>query len=174
MLHRRPLETEFAGYCKGYIDRIQQNNICQVLKGQETNFGELYASFTEDQWNHRYAPDKWTIKDVLLHIIDTERIFAYRAMRISRGDETPLPGFDQDIYVDNAHAKKRSSASLLEEYHLVRQSTVNFFSNMSDEDCVREGNASTLLFTPIGTAYMIAGHEDHHVAVLKERYLNKA
>lgn len=171
MLKRRPQDTEFAGYCENYISRIQQEDICQVLKDQEANFGELYHSFTDEQWVFSYAPDKWTIKDVLLHIIDTERIFAYRALRISRGDATALPGFNQDVYADNAKATKRTGASLLEEYHQVRKSTISLFSNMSDEDCIREGNASKLLFTPLGTAYMIAGHENHHFAILKERYL---
>lgn len=171
MLKRRPLNTEFEGYSETYISRIQDTDICKVLREQETDFGGVYASLTDEQWDFRYAPEKWTIKDVILHIIDTERIFAYRALRISRGDATALPGFDQDPYVDHAFAAERSSQSLLEEYHSVRQSSIHLFTNMRDEDCIREGKASNLLATPIATAYMIAGHEDHHMAILKERYL---
>jgi len=171
MLKRRPLDTEFEGFCETYISRIQNEDICQVLRDQEASYGELYHAFTDEQWAYSYAQDKWTIKDVLLHIIDTERIFAYRALRISRGDSTPLPGFDQDVYAENAHANQRTGVSIIEEYHQVRKSTISLFSNMNDEDCIRKGNASNLLFTPIGTAYMIAGHENHHMAILKEKYL---
>ena len=171
MLKRRPLNTEFEGYSETYISRIQGTDICEVLAKQHTEYGGLYAKFTDEQWNFRYAPDKWTIKDVILHIIDTERIFAYRALRIGRGDQTALPGFDQDTYADHANATTRTGSSILEEYQIVRQSTIHLFANMSDEDCIREGKASQLLMTPLGTAYMIAGHEDHHMSILKERYL---
>lgn len=173
MLKRRPLESEYEGFCKTYIDKTEGDDICQMLTHQLNDNLTLYKSLTEEQWNHKYEQGKWSIKDILLHIIDTERVFDYRAMRISRGDSTALPGFDQDVFAKHAQAESRSSKSLVNEYDAMRRSTILLFENMSDEACIRKGQASNLLFTPIGLAFMNAGHENHHIEILKERYLNQ-
>jgi len=171
MLKRRPLESEFEGFFKRYIDKVEAEDICQVLADQLESSLSLYKSLTEEQWNFRYEPGKWSIKEVLLHIIDTERVFNYRAMRFSRGDTTALPGFDQDVFAKHANATSRSAQSLIDEYKATRQATILLFENMTDEDCVRKGIASDLLLTPIALAFMNAGHEIHHMEILKERYL---
>ncbi len=171
MLNRRPLATEFEGFYETYINYIESTDICGFLSTQYNEHVSFYQSLTEDQWLHRYAEGKWSIKDVLNHIIDTERVFSYRAMRICRNDKTELPGFDQDIFVENANADQRSSESLITEYVQVRQASIALFSNMSDEACTIEGNASGYIFTPIGASYMIAGHDHHHMKILEERYV---
>lgn len=171
MLKRRPLASEFEGFYETYINNIESADICGFLSSQYATHVSFYQSLTEDQWMYRYAEGKWSIKDVLNHIIDSERVFSYRAMRISRNDKTELPGFDQDVFVEHAHADKRSSESLITEYVQVRQASIALFSNMSDEACTIVGNASGFLFTPIGVSYMIAGHDHHHMKIIEERYM---
>ncbi len=171
MLKRRPLPTEFEGFYETYVNYIESTDICDFLFTQKASHISFYQSITEEQWLHRYAEDKWSIKDVLQHIIDAERVFVYRAMRISRNDQTELMGFDQDVFVDNANADQRSSQSLLAEYEQVRNASISLFANMTDEDCIRKGKASGFLFTPIGASYMIAGHDHHHMKIIKERYM---
>lgn len=171
MLKRRPLESEFEGFFKRYIDKTEGDDICQLLSQQLKSSLSLYESLTEEQWKFKYEPGKWSIKEVLLHIIDTERVFDYRAMRFSRGDTTSLPGFDQEIFAQHANAESRTAKSLMDEYKVLRQSTILLFENMTDEDCVRKGMASDLMLTPIALAFMNAGHEIHHMEILKERYL---
>ena len=171
MVKRRPTSDEFEGFYETYINYIESTEICDFLTKQNASHISFYQTLTEEQWLHRYAEDKWSIKDVLQHIIDAERVFMYRAMRVSRNDQTELAGFDQDVFVNNANADQRSSDSLLSEYKYVRHASISLFSNMSAEDCVRRGKASGFLFTPIGGAYMIAGHDHHHMKIIKERYL---
>jgi len=161
MIKRRPLDSEFEGFFKRYIDKINEEDICHKLEVQLNEYITFYGSLTEEQWNYRYEPGKWSIKDVLLHIIDTERVF----------DTTALPGFDQNEFAKNANASSRSSRSLIEEYNIVRQSTLLLFQNMADENCIKIGTASDLLITPIALSYMIAGHDKHHMDILKERYI---
>jgi hypothetical protein len=171
MLKRRPLASEFEGFYETYINYIDSIDICGFLSNQYNEHVSFYQELTEEQWMYRYAEGKWSIKDVLNHIIDTERVFSYRAMRISRNDMTELPGFDQDVFVENAGADERSSESLITEYVQVRQASIALFSNMSDEACAILGKASGFIFTPIGGSYMIAGHDHHHMKILQERYV---
>ena len=120
---------------------------------------------------HRYAPGKWTIKEVLIHICDTERIFAYRALRIGRGDITPLPGFEQDDYVPVSQANSRSIKNILAEYESVRKATLTLFNSMPRQAFTHIGTCNNSPVSLRALAYMIAGHEMHHVAIIKERYL---
>jgi len=117
-----------------------------------------------------YATDKWTIKDILQHIIDTERIFTYRALRIARADKTPLPGFDENLFAANAHTNDRKLDDLLDEFVCVRSSTIHLFSSFRDEDMLRELHVNTSDISVVALGYTIVGHVIHHMGVIKERY----
>ncbi|NNL82280.1 MAG: DinB family protein, partial [Winogradskyella sp.] len=113
----------------------------------------------------------WTIKDILLHLIDTERVFSYRALRIARGDSTPLPGFDQDLYVENALARNRTMTSLIEEYKSLRQSTLTLFKTFTPEMLISTGTASDSAISVRAIGYILSGHENHHKIIIEDRYL---
>ena len=119
----------------------------------------------------RYAENKWTIKEILVHIMDDERIFMYRALRIARNDKTPLPGFEQDDYVPYSRANERSLANIFREYKTVRNATLSLFNSLSKEDLMRVGTANNHHVNVRALAYHIAGHELHHLNIIKERYL---
>lgn len=171
MLKRRPTEDEFAPYYGGYISKTEGTDILKNLKNEKSNTVEFLKSLPAEKWGYAYEEGKWTIKQLLLHIIDSERVFAYRALRIARGDSTPMPGFDQDPYVKNSEATNRSADSLIREYAATREATISFFENLTDEMTLRKGTASGVVFTPHATAFIIAGHENHHMQIVKERYL---
>lgn len=124
-----------------------------------------------EKQNYRYAEGKWTPKDILLHLVDAERIFAYRALRIARNDKTALPGFEENDYVIEAKAEERSMSSLLEEYSEVRKATISLFLNFGEEVLKRLGEASNCSVSVRAIGYIILGHEKHHVDVIFERYL---
>jgi len=169
-VHRRPAEHESLPYSRTYISKVEGYDFLSVLnKSLAKNLAKL-QTLSAEQWNHKYAPDKWTIKEVLIHILDTERIFAYRALRISRNDKTPLQGFEQNDYVPFYEANDRSIDSLLEEYELLRRSTISLFKNMSNEMLDRLGTASGGPCSVLALGFMIAGHEIHHWEILKDRY----
>jgi DinB superfamily len=117
-----------------------------------------------------YSPGKWTIADIMQHIIDTERIFAYRALRIARNDQTPLPGFDENVYADQAHANDRNLDDLIDEFITVRRSTIQLFNSFKTDDMLRQGIASGNPISVVGLGYTIVGHVVHHMEVIKERY----
>ena len=168
--HRRPQAHESMEYSKTYIRKVEGFDFIDTLsKSLAKNLAKLQI-LTTAQWNHQYAPDKWTVKEVLIHILDTERIFAYRALRISRNDQLPMQGFEQNDYVKYYEVDKRNAASLLEEYELLRRSTISLFRNMSTEMLDRIGTASGGPFSALALGFMIAGHEIHHWDILEERY----
>ncbi len=167
---KRPLENEMAGYFTRYAMKVPETNALQVLKDLKYNSLHLMVSLSLEDWDFAYAPGKWTVKEVWLHLMDTERIFAYRSLRIGRGDETPLPGFDQDIYVIGSDAKKRTVASIMEEYEAVRNSTISLFENLPEEALDRMGTASSHPISCRAFAFIIPGHERHHIIGLKENY----
>lgn len=171
MLKRRPKENEFAPYYGGYIAKTEGEDVIQLLKDYKESTTAFLQSLPLEKWDYAYAEGKWTIKEVILHIIDTERVFAYRSMRIARGDKTALPGFDQDLYVAGSNAAERSAGSLIAEYMATREATIFFFENLTDEASIEKGTASGVVFTPHGTAFITAGHENHHIQIIKERYL---
>ena len=172
-LHRKPQDHESLDYSKTYIRKVPGYDFLSVLQQSlAKNLAKLHT-LSEEQWNAKYADDKWTVKEVLIHIMDTERIFAYRALRIGRGDEKPLQGFDQNDYVPNSEAAQRSISSLLEEYELLRRSTIALFKNMSTEMLDRMGTASGGPFSALALGFMIAGHEIHHWEIFEERYWNE-
>ena len=149
---------------------VAGNDIVAVLEAQRLQMAQLFAARSERDGNFRYGPDKWTVKEVLGHITDSERIFAYRALRIARGDATPLSGFEQDDYVRAGGFGERSLADLAEEFGLVRSATVSLFRPLGEEAWLRRGVANKNEVTVRALAYIIAGHELHHREILNERY----
>lgn len=168
---QRPAVGEYAPFYAGYIDGVPEGDIVEILERQGQELAALLRSVSGDRGGYRYAPDKWTVKEVVGHIIDAERIFSYRALRIARGDATPLPSFDQDGYVQRGGFGRRTVADLAAEFAAVRAATVALFSAMTDEESRRVGTASNASVTARGLAYITAGHERHHARILRERYL---
>ena len=168
---RRPEGIEFHPYYNTYISKVESENFFEELKKSCQLTCQLLPSLTHDQWNYRYAPGKWSIKEVLLHIIDTERIFAYRALRIARNDMTPIEGFEQDEYIPFLEADHRTPSSIIDEYRAVRKSTLELFRNFTEDMLSRVGTASERPFTPLAIGFIIAGHEIHHLNIITDRYL---
>ena len=170
---QRPTADEYdAGYYSGYVSQTSEGeDVIRVLDDQPSQLRTLFEGLPEEKGAYAYADGKWTIKELLSHIIDGERIFAYRVLRIARGDETPIEGFDQDIYIENSNANNRSFAELLEEFDLARRSNMLMLRNLRDEDGARMGTASDKPISARTIPYIMAGHVTHHVKILKERYL---
>ena len=168
---RRPKEEVCDSYYTTYIDQVKDLDFMAVLQRAKIETPALLAGLNADQWRLRYQHDKWTVKEVLLHVIDTERIFAYRALRIARDDQTPMAGFDQNDYVPFSDAGQRTPTSIIEEYQSVRNATLSLFRHFNEEMYLRLGTASGKPFTPLSIGFIIAGHEIHHLRILKEKYL---
>jgi len=167
----RPETSEYAPYYERYISLVADSDIVGVLGAQPTRLQDMLTALPEDKGEFRYSEGKWSIKELLGHIIDGERIFAYRAYRISRGDETPIEGFEQDGYIEHAHSNDRSFADILEEISLLRRANLIFIKNLSDEGWLRIGTASDASVSTRALVYIMAGHVEHHLAILKDRYL---
>jgi hypothetical protein len=167
----RPAATEHAPYYSTYIDRIESGDIVDVLKTQSEELLAPLGSISEDKSLYRYAPDKWSIREVLNHVSDSERVFMSRALWFARGFQTPLPDYDQNVCVPAARADEVSWSSHLDEFRAVRQATIAFFRNLPEDAWMRTGTASGNRFTVRALAYVVAGHVAHHIAILQERYL---
>jgi uncharacterized damage-inducible protein DinB len=163
--------NEYAEYYSQYIKQSGNANLLNVLKESAQALNSLFETISDEKMNYKYADDKWTIKDILLHIIDAERVFAYRALRFARADKTNLPGFEHNDYVGVANANGRSKASLLNEYNAQRESTIQLFSNFTDEMLMQIGVASGNPMSVRALGFVTAGHETHHCNIIKERYL---
>jgi hypothetical protein len=168
----RPEAGEYAPHYEKYIALVPGRDILSALETQRLQMIQLFAARSERDGNFRYAPDKWTVKEVLGHLTDTERIFAYRAMRIARADQTPIEGFEQDDYVRNAAFNKRPLAELAEEFALVRSATIVLFRGLAGDAWLRRGVANKNEVTVRALAFVIAGHELHHRGILEERYFS--
>ncbi|MEO8575409.1 MAG: DinB family protein [Gemmatimonadales bacterium] len=166
-----PSRGEAADYYFTYIDQVPAGDIREILQSQLGETLGLLQSISEEKSLYRYGPDKWSIRQVMSHINDTERVFVFRALWFARGFDSPLPSFDQDIAVNRANADDRSWSSHIEEFHAVRDASVNFFDNLPDDAWTRRGIASDNPFTVHALAYITAGHVAHHCAILKARYL---
>lgn len=166
-----PGASEYAAYYGKYISLVGGHDILATLEDQPRETLALLSTLNEEQGNYRYAPDKWSIKEMLGHVIDAERIFAYRALRFARNDRTPLASFEQDGYVRSADFGDRRLADLIEEFVCVRRATVWLFRPMRAEDWMRQGIASDNPVSVRAIAYIVAGHELHHRRVLQEKYL---
>jgi len=166
-----PDSTEFAPYYVTYVSQVPEGDIRTILETQETDTLKLLRGIPEDRSLHRYAPDKWTIREVVSHINDTERMFVFRAMWFARGFDSALPSFNQDVAMRGAGADARTLASHVDEFRAVRGATVTLFRNLPDEAWALHGVASGNPFTVRALAYITAGHAAHHVRLLRERYL---
>ncbi|MEQ3662139.1 MAG: DinB family protein [Flavobacterium sp.] len=165
-------ENEFAPFYADYVAKANNNlSIIDGLIQQSIIVLEFFKSIPRSKLNYRYLEEKWTIKDIFLHLIDAERIFAYRALRIARNDITELPGFEENDYVMEAKASDRSLPSLLEEYKMVRNSTICLFKSFTNEQMLRLGTASDCKVSVRAIGVIIQGHEKHHLEIIKERYL---
>jgi hypothetical protein len=167
----RPESGEYAPYYAGYIAHVPDGDLLEILRRQFDDTLSLLRDIPEDRASHRYAPGKWSIKEVVGHMADVERIMTYRALRVARGDKTPLPGFDENAYVPAANFGARSLASLVRELEAVRGATLAFLETLDAEAAARRGTANNLDISTRALAYIIAGHERHHVGILKDRYL---
>jgi hypothetical protein len=167
----RPQPGEYASDYQRYIDLAIEDDVVAALDAQSHETATLLAGISEQQAAHRYEPDKWSVKQLVGHVIDGERIFAYRALRIARGDTTPLPGFDQDPYVANAASDDRPIADLAEEFAVLRKANVMMFRALPEEAWSRAGTASDNAITVRALAFILLGHERHHARILRERYL---
>lgn len=163
--------NEYHPYYNLYLSKCHFENLVQGLVESTNDFTSFLKSIPEEKLEFRYASNKWTIKEVVLHVVDTERIFAYRALRFARRDFTPLEGFDQDEYVPLSHANKRSMPSLVEEFETVRQSTISLFKSFDSEDFLQTGKASATDISVRAIGYILIGHQNHHKEIIEERYL---
>lgn len=164
-------ETEYSGPFANYIQEAGEINLIEELEISLHNFIKFVQNIPLDKFDYRYAEGKWTIKDIIQHLIDSERVFAYRALRFSRNDKTALPGFEENDYVDNTDANERSIQELLTELSAVRHSSLLFYKSLSEEQLKRIGTASTHQLSVRALGYVIIGHQKHHQNVFQERYL---
>jgi hypothetical protein len=167
----RPAENEYKPFFGGYINRVPDGDVFDLLTSQPDTLSELLSSLTVEQTDFKPGPAEWSIKEVVGHMNDTERIMAYRALRISRNDPAPLPGFDQDNYVRESNYSTRTLSDLLEEFHLIRRANVLAFKLFTDEIGQRCGTASDSPISVRALIYIMAGHVEHHVESLRVDYL---
>ena len=167
----KPQSNEFAAYYQKYIDAVEHDDALEALRQQTTDTIRFLQTISEEKSKHAYADGKWSIKEVLGHVLDTERVMTYRAMSIARGEKKSLPGFDQDDYVRSGQFNKRTWASLEKEYRLLRPATVELFSTFTEEAKNNMGVANTYDISVRALMFIIAGHELHHIKVIKEKYL---
>ena len=168
---KRPDPSEYAPYYGRYIEKVPDGPIVDLLRTQVRGTLELLRALPEAKGDHRYAPGKWTIKQVVGHVIDTERVFGYRALRFGRSDTTQLPGFEQDDYAGAGGFAARSLRHLADELETVRRGTVLLYEGFDEGAWSRKGIAAENPVTVRALAYIIAGHELHHVRLLREKYL---
>ena len=170
-MNGRPQPTEVASYYFTYIDQVREEDALPVIESQIEEYVPLLSSISETKSLHRYAPGKWSIRQVLNHITDTERAFVFRALWFARGFDTPLPSYDQEISAAGAAADTVPWAAHVEEFQMVRMATISFFRNLPSEAWMRTGIASGNPFTVRALAFIIAGHVRHHLRILQEKYL---
>lgn len=170
-LPARPRPDEYAEFYAGYIERVPDGAALALLQDQRRSIPALLRGLSPEQAGHRYAPGKWSVKEVVGHMCDVERVMAYRALRIARGDETPLAGFEQDDYVETAGFDERALPALAAEFERVRDATTSLFRGLSDDAWGRRGTASGAEVTVRALAYIIAGHAEHHMEIIRTRYL---
>ncbi len=167
----RPQADEFDPYYGRYVALVDTDDLVGALEKQATETHRLLSRVTDQQANFRYAPGRWSLKEVVGHMNDTERIMSYRALRIARGDATPLAGFEQDDYIPAGQFDRRTITDLLGEFSAIRQATIQLFRHIDVESAERRGTASNKPVSARALAYIIAGHELHHLRILQEKYL---
>ncbi|HEX6803786.1 MAG TPA: DinB family protein [Terriglobales bacterium] len=167
----RPQPSEAASYYFTYIDQVEGENPLRQIEGQLAKVSPLLSSISEEKSLHRYAPEKWSIRQVLNHVTDTERAFVFRALWFARGFDTPLPSYDQEVAATGAQADSISWAAHFDEFQRVRHATISLFHNLPPDAWMRTGIASGNLFTVRALAFIIPGHVAHHLKIVRDRYL---
>ena len=167
----RPDLNRVPEFYHNYINQVKGDHLMESLKKQTRSLIRFLEKIPKKKRNYRYAEDKWSIKEVLQHIIDAERIFAYRALRFARKDNTPLPGFEENSYVSNAKVENRKWKDIVNEFLVVRWSTEALFGSFDAEQLESDGIASGKSIYVLGIGFIITGHANHHINVIKERYL---
>jgi hypothetical protein len=170
-LLQRPRPEEMPAYYLGYLAAVPVPELFAALEHGDTRFADLLERVGEERAGHRYAPGKWSIREVLQHVIDTERIMAYRALRFARHDETPLPGFDENAYAAVCDADRRTLADLVGEAERLRRSTIDLFTSFTPQMLRRQGIASGHTVSVRAIGWIIAGHAAHHRSIIHQRYL---
>jgi uncharacterized damage-inducible protein DinB len=171
IMEKRPEKDEYAHFYSTYVNLIPEGDIVQILKQQIEETSDLLNDISDQQASFRYAPGKWSLKEVIGHVADTERIMAWRLLCIARGETISLPGFDENSYVENASFNQQSMNELLESLGVVRLSTLHLLKGLHQEDWLRRGVANESDVSVRGLVSIIAGHELHHRTIIKERYL---
>jgi hypothetical protein len=166
-----PAAGEYGPYYAGYLEQVPAGDILEILRQSGERLSGLLANLSEEEANFRYDAGKWSIKELLGHLIDTERLFAFRALWIARQDPSPQPGMEQDDWVRSGDFDQRALGDLLAEYRAVRQASLTLFRGFSGEMVTRTGTANQVTFSVRAFPYLIAGHELHHEEVLRDRYL---
>lgn len=169
----RPLPEEYPEYYNIYINIVREGEILEILEEQSKEIQEFLSSLSVELGDHTYAFGKWTIKEVLGHLIDSERIFAYRALRIARKDKQSMPGYDSDEYVKNGNFFRRTVSDLREEMLLLRATNLKMFINFDENDLNQKGTANENEVSVRALLYLLAGHELHHINFIKNNYLGK-
>lgn len=167
----RPDLSRVPEFFHGYISKVKEDDLMTGLKNSTNGLFDLLRSIPPEKHDHRYAEGKWTIKEVLQHMIDGERVFTYRALRFARKDDTPLPGFDENLFAQTAMTDKRSWNDLLEEFTAVRKASEMMFASFDNEQLESSGTASERPIYVLGIGFIVAGHVNHHCQIIKERYL---
>ncbi|NEW06284.1 DinB family protein [Paenibacillus sp. SYP-B3998] len=169
---QRPDSQEYASYYSTYTDLVPEGDYTSFLRNQLHVITTLYEQLSEERSEGRYAPGKWSLKEVLGHITDTERVMSYRMLRILRGDSTNLPGFDQDVFMANASFQHVSLLTLLDDFKAVRSATFSLLTTLTEEtDWLRTGRVNDIAISARSLAYIIAGHAEHHIGVIQNKYL---
>ena len=170
---QRPVPGEYAPFHAGYVAMVPDGDVLAMLKTQHSETVRLLSRLGEPKSRHRYAPGKWSIREVIGHLIDAERVFTYRALTFARGDKTPLPGFDENMWAAASNADSRTLKSLLDELKALRAATLALFRGFNAEQLARIGIASGHPVSVRGLLYVTTGHERHHIKILRERYLGR-
>lgn len=168
--NNHPQPDEYGEFYKDYITLADAPNVIQALIQQGQQIYAIIQKLTSDEADYRYETGKWTVKEVVGHLVDTERIMAYRALCISRGEQKSLPGYDQDEYVEQADFDNRSLQNLSTEYDALRNATISMFNSFNEKQILRKGTANNTTVSVRALAYIIAGHEKHHLNILEEKY----
>jgi hypothetical protein len=167
----RPATDEYVPYYGTYIDKVTEPDVVAQLVAQKQSMARLLAGLTEQQAAHRYAAGKWSLREIIGHLSDAERIFSYRLLRIARGDATPLPGFEENDYVPAGQFERRPLGDVAAEFASVRDASLTLLGGLDADMLARRGTASGSPISARALAYIIAGHEKHHIGVIRERYL---
>lgn len=166
----RPDATEYAPFYAGYVARVPEGDVVSALRESGREIVAALGAIPESRGGFRYAPEKWSVREVVGHLVDAERIFCYRALRLARADATPLPGFEENDFVRNAGSDARTLADLVDELRIVREGTVRLFDSFPDDAWERRGVVNGREVSVRALAYITAGHARHHLGVLRERY----